>query len=307
MTETTITATQLVKEYGHRTAVAGVNFAVDRGRCVGIVGRNGAGKSTTMRMLTTVTRPTSGTLRIFGLDPLRRSREIKRRLGVVPQTNTLDDDLTAVQNLEIYGRYFGADRRQSQHAARQALEFAQLSDRANDDVSTLSGGMKRRLTIARATVNDPDLILMDEPTAALDAQTKHLVWTALGDLCLLGKTVLLMSHDMEEVQMLCDYVYIMEEGRFIAEGRPCDLIERYCRPARLDVVIDQPGSVDWNALLEDASVEVNRTARGVAIEVDNGQRALELLRSSPASYVASTLRPTTLEDVYLRITGRSAD
>jgi lipooligosaccharide transport system ATP-binding protein len=307
VSDTIIEARQLVKRYGAKSAVSGIDLAVYQGQCIGIVGRNGAGKSTTMRMLTTVSRPTSGSLTIFGLDPARRSRDIKRALGVVPQANSLDDDLTAVQNLEIFSRYFGVGRAQSRAAARAALELARLSDRAGDDVSTLSGGMKRRLAIARATVNDPDLLLMDEPTAALDAQSRHLIWATMGELCARGKTIVLMSHDMEEVQTLSDYVYIMEAGLFVAQGRPSELIASHCRSARLDVVIDEPAAVDWGSVLGDDTVQVRATARGVAIEVDNGQRSLERLRASTAAFLSATLRPTTLEDVYLSITGRAAD
>jgi lipooligosaccharide transport system ATP-binding protein len=260
-----------------------------------------------MRLLTTVTRLSSGQLSILGLDPVRQAKQIKRRLGVVPQSNNLDEDLTVLQNLRIYSRYFGASRRESEQAAGEALTFAHLNGKANDYVNTLSGGMKRRLTIARALVNDPDLLLMDEPTAALDAQSKQHIWSAVGALRTQGKTILLMSHDMEEVQVLCDEVHIMESGRFVAHGAPHELIRAHCRPARLEIVIDRPATVDWATVLRDPAVQVRPTARGVAIEVDDPEASLRLLRASALDYTAASARPSDLTDVYLQITGREAD
>lgn len=300
-------ASGLVKRYGTVTAVSGVDLTVNRGTCVGIVGRNGAGKSTMMRMLTTVSRPTAGQLSVFGLAASQHAKSIKKRLGVVPQSNSLDEELTVQQNLEIYSRYFGMSRIDARRAAITALEFARLLDKAHDNVSTLSGGMKRRLAIARSLVNEPDLILMDEPTAALDAQSKHSIWSALGDLRADGRTIVLMSHDMEEIQSLSDHVLIMRDGAFIAEGQPDWLIAMHCHESRIDVVIDQPDAVDWRAVFRDPAIEVNRIARGVGIEVDNGERGMALLRASAVKFTAATVRPATLEDAFLRITGRTAD
>jgi lipooligosaccharide transport system ATP-binding protein len=260
MTEAAIEAERLTKRYGSQMAVDGIDLRVERGTCVGIVGRNGAGKTTTMRMLTTVTRPTSGGLRILGLNSVSEARQIKSRLGVVPQTNNLDEDLTVSQNLEIYCRYFRMGRRQSRRVAAAAIEEARLAAKSDAPVSTLSGGMKRRLTIARAMVNDPEILLLDEPTAALDAQSKHHIWSTLGQLRSEGRTILIMSHDMEEVEMLCDLVLIMEAGRFVVSGAPHELIERYCQPARLDI-----------------------------------------------EFTSATVRPSSLTDVFLRVTGREAD
>ncbi len=300
-------AVQLVKRYGTVTAVGGIDLTVSPATCVGIVGRNGAGKSTTLRMLTTVSRPTSGELSVFGLDPLRHSTAIKRRIGVVPQTNTLDDELTVRQNLEIYSRYFGMSRREARGAAERALKLARLPEKANNEVSTLSGGMKRRLTIARSLVNNPDLLLMDEPTAALDAQSKHAIWSTLTELRSAGKTIILMSHDMEEVQALADLVLIMDSGRFTAEGSPAELIATHCRSTRLDIVIERPDTVDWHTVLQGAEAVVNPAPRGVVIEVADGQRGMDLLRASSVNFTAATVRPTTLEDVFLHVTGRRAD
>jgi lipooligosaccharide transport system ATP-binding protein len=307
MTEAAIEAERLTKRYGSKMAVDGIDLRVERGTCVGIVGRNGAGKSTTMRMLTTVTRPTSGGLRILGLNSVSEARRIKSRLGVVTQTNNLDEDLTVTQNLEIYCRYFRMGRRQSRRVAAAAIEGARLSGKSDAPVSTLSGGMKRRLTIARAMVNDPEILLLDEPTAALDAQSKHNIWSTLGQLRSEGRTILIMSHDMEEVEMLCDLVFIMETGRFVVSGAPHELIERYCHPALLDIVVEDALSHDWARLLADELSEPRETARGIVVEVQDPVASMERLRTSSIEFTSATVRPSSLTDVFLRVTGREAD
>jgi lipooligosaccharide transport system ATP-binding protein len=307
MSESAIETTGLTKHYGSKVAVDGIDLRVDRGTCVGVVGRNGAGKSTTMRMLTTVTRPTSGRLSILGLSSVDDAKRIKSRLGVVPQTNNLDEDLTVSQNLQIYSRYFRMGRRASRRVAAEAIELARLSAKADTPVSTLSGGMKRRLAIARAMVNDPEILLLDEPTAALDAQSKHSIWSTLGQMRAAGKTILIMSHDMEEVEMLCDRVLIMEAGRFVVDGAPHELIERFCQPALLDIIVDDAMSFDWAQLLADSELQPRQSARGVVIEVRDPTASMERLRASSIKFTAATVRPSSLTDVFLRVTGHEAD
>lgn len=307
MTGPAIEAVGLTKRYGDITAVDGIDLTMWPGTCVGVIGRNGAGKSTTMRMLTTVTRPTSGSLRMLGMDAATEGRRIRSRLGVVPQSNNLDEDLTARQNLEIYARYFGLGRAESRAAAEAVMEQARLDSRLDSRVNTLSGGMKRRLVIARALVNDPDVLLLDEPTSALDAQSRHHIWSALGTLRAAGKTILIMSHDMDEVETLCDQVLIMEEGRFMVSGTPHELITRYCQPALLDIVVETPGAHDWSAVLAGQLCELRETARGVVAEVRDADAGMAALRDSAVPFTSVTVRPSTLTDVYLRVTGKEAD
>lgn len=307
MTGIAIEARKLTKRYGPATAVDGIDLTVRRGTCVGVVGRNGAGKSTTMRMLTTVTRPTSGGLRILGMEATTEGRRIRRRLGVVPQSNNLDEDLTARQNLEIYARYFGMGRTRSRQVAESAIEQVHLAAWLDSRAATLSGGMKRRLAIARALVNDPEVLLLDEPTSALDAQSRHHIWSTLGALRSEGRSILIMSHDMEEVETLCDRVLIMEAGRFVVSGTPHGLIEQYCQPALLDIVIDDAGSHDWNGLLAGEMSELRETARGVMVEVRDATVSMERLRRSAVGFTSVTVRPSTLTDVFLRVTGKEAD
>lgn len=302
-----IDARALTKRYGDTLAVDGIDLQVPAGRCVGIVGRNGAGKSTTMRMLTTVTRPTSGTLTLLGLDAASEPARIKARLGVVPQANHLDDDLSAFANLEIYARYFRMSRARAREAAEHALTLAGLQAKASAPVRTLSGGMRRRLVIARALVNEPDLLLLDEPTAALDAQSKQHIWSTIGERRAQGRSILLMSHDMEEVETLCDEVLLMEHGRFVDRGAPHELIARHCRPALLDIVVDSVSGVDWAAVLGQEHAEPRPTPRGVVVEVDDPEASMHRLRTSAVEFTAATVRPSSLTEVFLKVTGHEPD
>src|ERR671923_281809 len=217
----------LVKRFGALVAVDGIDFDVQRGEAFGFLGPNGAGKTSTMRMIGCVSPPTDGTLRILGLDPLTHGAEIRARLGVVPQQDTLDFELTVRENVIIYGRYFGLPRAELRRRADELLEFVQLSDRANDRVEPLSGGMKRRLTIARSLVNEPNVLLLDEPTTGLDPQARHVVWDRLYRLKRQGVTLILTTHYMDEAEQLCDRLVVMDRGKIVAEGSPRDLIERY--------------------------------------------------------------------------------
>jgi lipooligosaccharide transport system ATP-binding protein len=221
-----IHAQGLTKRFGDFTAVDGIDFAVQPGEAFGFLGPNGAGKSSTMRMIGCVSPPSGGSLRILGLDPVQDGAKIRARLGVVPQEDTLDMELTVHENIFVYGRYFGLSRKEVRERAKELLEFVQLTERGSSKVQTLSGGMKRRLTIARALVNEPDVLLLDEPTTGLDPQARHLVWDRLFRLKQRGATLVLTTHYMDEAEQLCDRLVIMNNGKIAEEGHPLDLIRR---------------------------------------------------------------------------------
>src|SRR5258705_9145043 len=227
VTTALIRARGLTKRFGSFTAVDGIDVEVRPGEAFGFLGPNGAGKSSTMRMLGCVSKPTDGTLRILGMDPVREGSAIRARLGVCPQQDTLDTELTVTENLTVYARYFGMSRSAAKAKAAQLLDFVQLTERAHSTVEPLSGGMKRRLTIARALVNDPDIVLLDEPTTGLDPQARHLVWERLFRLKQQGVTLVLTTHYMDEAEQLCDRLVVMDAGKIVAEGSPRALIERY--------------------------------------------------------------------------------
>src|SRR5919109_2439879 len=217
----------LVKRFGDLIAVDGIDFDVHVGEAFGFLGPNGAGKSSTMRIIGCVSPPSAGTISVLGLDPVKDGAEIRARLGVVPQQDTLDFELTVRENIFVYGRYFGLARDVIRKRADELLEFVQLSDRAEDRVEPLSGGMKRRLTIARSLINEPDVLLLDEPTTGLDPQARHVVWDRLYRLKRQGVTLLLTTHYMDEAEQLCDRLVVMDKGKIVASGSPRELIERY--------------------------------------------------------------------------------
>ena len=219
-TQVLVRARGLRKQFGTFTAVDGIDFDLYRGEAFGFLGPNGAGKSSTMRMIGCVSRPTGGELTILGADPVKDGPAIRARLGVVPQEDTLDMELTVQENLLVYGRYFGLPRRLIKERASALLEFVQLADRAKDKVEPLSGGMKRRLTIARSLINEPDILLLDEPTTGLDPQARHVVWDRLFRLKQRGVTLILTTHYMDEAEQLCDRLVVMDKGRFAAQGSP---------------------------------------------------------------------------------------
>ena len=225
--KTLISARGLVKRFGELAAVDEIDFDLQRGEAFGFLGPNGAGKTSTMRMIGCVSPVTEGTLSIFGLDPARDGVEIRGRLGVVPQEDSLDLELTVRENIIVYGRYFGLARSELRKRADELLEFVELTDRAKDRVEPLSGGMKRRLTIARSLVNDPEVLLLDEPTTGLDPQARHVVWDRLYRLKRQGVTLLLTTHYMDEAEQLCDRLVVMDKGKIVAEGSPPALIEQY--------------------------------------------------------------------------------
>src|SRR6187551_776873 len=234
-----IHARGLTKRFGGFTAVDAIDFDVARGESFGFLGPNGAGKTSTMRMIGCVSPISNGTLRVMGMDPSRDGSTIRGRLGVVPQQDTLDVELTVRENLLIYGRYFGLDRKEISRRADELLEFAQLSERANDQVEPLSGGMKRRLTIARSLINEPTLLLLDEPTTGLDPQARHLLWDRLYRLKQQGVTLILTTHYMDEAEQLCDRLVVMDHAQIVAEGSPRGLIEQYATREVLELRLQQ--------------------------------------------------------------------
>jgi lipooligosaccharide transport system ATP-binding protein len=299
-----IRARGLVKTFGALRAVDGIDFDVHRGEAFGFLGPNGAGKSSTMRMIGCVSPITDGSLRVLGLDPDRDGPRIRARLGVVPQLDTLDNELTVRENLIIYGRYFGLSRKAVRERADELLEFVQLAERANDRVEPLSGGMKRRLTIARSLVNDPELMLLDEPTTGLDPQARHAVWERLFRLKRQGVTLVLTTHYMDEAEQLCDRLVIMDRGKIAEEGSPLELIERLS--TREVVELRFPEDVPT----VDAGIFNGRVARAetlpdrLLLYTDDGDALVPVAheRLRPQSVL---VRRSTLEDVFLRLTGRT--
>ncbi|HLX19647.1 MAG TPA: ABC transporter ATP-binding protein [Gaiellaceae bacterium] len=299
-----IHARGLTKRFGGLTAVDGIDFDVSKGEAFGFLGPNGAGKSSTMRMIGSVSPVGGGTLRVLGLDPDADGPTIRGRLGVVPQQDNLDNELTVRENVIIYGRYFGLSRRDLRRRADELLEFVQLSERANDPVEPLSGGMKRRLTIARSLVNDPDVLLLDEPTTGLDPQARHVVWDRLFRLKQQGVTLVLTTHYMDEAEQLCDRLVIMDAGRIAEEGSPLELIRR----------LSTREVVELRFAGEAPAVEADTFNGGVArvealpdrllLYTEDGDAlapgAHELLGAQSV-----LVRRSTLEDVFLRLTGRT--
>jgi lipooligosaccharide transport system ATP-binding protein len=299
-----IHARGLVKTFDSLTAVDGIDFDVQRGEAFGFLGPNGAGKSSTMRMIGCVSPPTAGTLEILGLDPVRDGPEIRGRLGVVPQADTLDNELTVRENLVIYGRYFGLSRRAVRAKADELLDFVQLSERANSKVEPLSGGMKRRLTIARSLVNDPEVLLLDEPTTGLDPQARHVVWDRLFRLKQRGVTLVLTTHYMDEAEQLCDRLVIMDRGTIAEEGSPFELIQRLSTREVVELRFadeaPQVGPETFNGQVARVEVLPDR----VLLYTDDGDALVPVAHDTlhPQSVL---VRRSTLEDVFLRLTGRT--
>ncbi|MGJ7440413.1 ABC transporter ATP-binding protein [Aquipuribacter sp. MA13-6] len=296
----------LTKVYGDFTAVDGIDLDVRRGESFGILGPNGAGKSTTMRLIGCVSDPTDGELEVLGLDPRHDGPRIRARLGVVPQKDTLDEDLTVRENVLVYGRYFGMSRAAVRAKADELLDFVQLADRADSVVEPLSGGMKRRLTIARALVNDPDILLLDEPTTGLDPQARHVLWDRLYRLKREGVTLVLTTHYMDEAEQLCDRVVVMDGGRYVAEGSPTDLIRAHSTREVLEVRYrtddHEPFAAPLQPLAQRVEVLPDRVLLYVDDADDTAAAVLGLHGERPMSLLP---RRSTLEDVFLRLTGRT--
>ncbi|MGH2512958.1 MAG: ABC transporter ATP-binding protein [Candidatus Limnocylindrales bacterium] len=300
-----IRARGLTKKFGAFTAVDAIDFDVAPGESFGFLGPNGAGKTSTMRMIGCVSPVTAGELRVLGMDPASAGPRIKARLGVVPQQDTLDMELTVRENLVIYGRYFDLTRREAGRRADELLEFVQLADRARDQVEPLSGGMKRRLTIARSLVNEPDLLLLDEPTTGLDPQARHLLWDRLYRLKQRGVTLVLTTHYMDEAEQLCDRLVIMDKARIVAEGSPRQLIEQYATREVLELRFPVGVQESLDTELDGLAERIERLPDRVLLYTDDGEAAAAAAHARGLRPEAVLVRRSSLEDVFLRLTGRS--
>jgi lipooligosaccharide transport system ATP-binding protein len=300
-----IHARGLVKRFGKTVAVDGVDFDVARGEAFGFLGPNGAGKTSTMRMIGCVSPPTAGTLVVLGMDPQSAGPQIRARIGVVPQLDTLDLELTVLENLVVYARYFDIPYREARRRARELLDFVQLSDRAGDMIEPLSGGMRRRLTIARALVNGPELMLLDEPTTGLDPQARHLVWERLYRLKRQGVTVILTTHYMDEAEQLCDRLVVMDRGKIVAEGSPRDLIRRYSTREVVELRLADGSADGVQARLWHTADRIETLPDRVLLYAEDGEAALAAARRAGVEPDSALVRRSTLEDVFLRLTGRS--
>jgi lipooligosaccharide transport system ATP-binding protein len=300
----TLVARGLKKSYNGFQAVKGVDFEVHRGECFGFLGPNGAGKTTTMKMIYGAVIPSGGELDVAGLDVMRCEREIKRRIGVVPQENNLDDDLKVKENLLVYGRYYDLPRKLALQRAEELLEFVELTERADSRVDTLSGGMKRRLLIARALINDPEIVVLDEPTTGLDPQARHLVWDRLRALTAEGKTLVLTTHYMEEAARLCDRLVIMEGGVIIAEGSPKALIAEHVSPQVLEFRAAPEELERLRPVVEGAADAVERTGEALVAFTADADALMERVRDCGVEVENTVYRHAGLEDVFLSLTGR---
>jgi len=298
-----IHARGLVKRFGELVAVDGIDLDVRRGEAFGFLGPNGAGKSSTMRMIGCVSPVTDGTLRILGQDPASHGAQIRARLGVVPQQDTLDFELTVRENVLIYGRYFGLSRRELKPRIDELLDFVQLTERAGDKVEPLSGGMKRRLTIARSLVNDPDLLLLDEPTTGLDPQARHVVWDRLFRLKQQGKTFVVTTHYMDEAEQLCDRLVVMDHGSIVAEGSPWNLIQRYATREVVEVRFEDERP--QNGVFERAAERIEELPDRVLLYTQDGDATAAAIADRGLPPHSTLIRRSTLEDVFLHLTGRT--
>jgi lipooligosaccharide transport system ATP-binding protein len=295
-----VEARGLRKRYGDLTAVDGIDFAVRAGECFGFLGPNGAGKTTTVRMIHCFAPVTSGTLRVFGMDVGERPRDIKARIGVCQQEDNLDPDFSVLKNLTVFARYFGLPAGEGAARARELLEFMGLWERRDDNIRQLSGGLKRRLVIARALINRPDLLILDEPTTGLDPQSRHQVWDRIRSLRRQGKTILLTTHYMDEAQTLCDRLVIMDHGKILVEGPPADLVRARVGKEVVEVWGSPPALLD-HARLSGWTFEVD--AERLFIYTDHGESVFGSIAGRfPAE--RCTVRPAGLEDLFLRLTGR---
>ncbi|WP_247828407.1 ABC transporter ATP-binding protein [Arthrobacter antioxidans] len=300
-----ISAQQLSKHYGGFKAVDGLSFEVPAGESFGLLGPNGAGKSTTMRMIGGVSQRTSGRLTIMGLDPEDHGPEVRAHLGVVPQQDNLDEELRVRDNLIVYGRYFGLPMSYLRPKADELLEFAQLTDKAGAKVDALSGGMKRRLTIARSLINEPKILLLDEPTTGLDPQARHILWDRLFRLKESGVTLILTTHYMDEAEQLCDRLVVVDKGRIMAEGSPAQLIREHSTREVLELRFGSARNTTVAGELHGIGERLEPLPDRVLIYAQDGEAALEQVTSRGLKPITSLVRRSSLEDVFLRLTGRS--
>jgi len=304
-TSSLIHARGLTKRFGEMTAVDAIDFDVAPGESFGFLGPNGAGKTSTMRMIGCVSPLSGGTLSILGLDPTTHGPQIRARLGVVPQQDTLDTELTVRENLLIYGRYFGLTRAECAKRADELLDFAQLTERAGDQVERLSGGMKRRLTIARSLINEPDLLLLDEPTTGLDPQARHLLWDRLYRLKQRGVTLVLTTHYMDEAEQLCDRLVVMDKARIVAEGSPRSLITQYATREVAELRFAPGVQETLDGQLDGLAERIERLPDRVLLYADDGEAVVTAAHARGLQPDQVLVRRSSLEDVFLRLTGRS--
>jgi lipooligosaccharide transport system ATP-binding protein len=305
-----IRARGLTKRFGTFTAVDSIDFDVAPGEAFGFLGPNGAGKTSTMRMIGTVSPVTAGELTIFGLDPTHHGPSIRARLGVVPQADTLDTELSVLENLLVFGRYFGLSWSEARRRATELLEFVQLAERSDDKVDPLSGGMKRRLVIARALINEPSLLLLDEPTTGLDPQARHLVWDRLYRLKQRGVTLCLTTHYMDEAEQLCDRLVVMDCAKIVAHGSPRELIEKYTSREVLELRFrrredETDDSSHLNGELDGLAERVEQLPDRVLVYTSDGEAVAAAAYERGLRPSSTLVRRSTLEDVFLRLTGRS--
>nr|WP_117208655.1 ABC transporter ATP-binding protein [Allorhizocola rhizosphaerae] len=300
-----IYARGLVKRFGEFTAVDGIDLDVAPGEAFGFLGPNGAGKSSTMRMIGCVSTPSGGELRILGKDPVRDGPAIRARLGVCPQTDNLDPDLHVFENLTTYARYFGIPRAEARRRATELLEFVQLTEKATSMVEPLSGGMKRRLSIARAMVNEPDLVLLDEPTTGLDPQARHLVWERLFRLKQRGVTLVLTTHYMDEAEQLCDRLVVMDGGKIVAEGSPRHLIDTYSTREVVELRFGDEAPSSYVDKLAGIGERLDPLPDRLLLYSADGDAAVSELHRRGFTPSSVLVRRSTLEDVFLILTGRT--
>jgi len=300
-----IVVKNLVKQFGDFTAVNGINFSVKQGESFGLLGPNGAGKSSTMRIIGATSVRTSGEVTILGKDPQKFGPQIRAHLGVVPQQDNLDEELTCAENLYIYGRYFGLPKATVRNKLDELLEFAQLLDKKNSKVKSLSGGMKRRLTIARALVSDPDILMLDEPTTGLDPQARHILWDRLFRLKEKGVTLLITTHHMDEAEQLCDRLMVMDKGEIMAEGSPAELIKKYSTKEVLEVRFGSDRNSQMVEKLQSFAERLEELPDRLLLYTESGEDLLAKIVAANVHPNTSLVRRSSLEDVFLRLTGRS--
>ena len=305
MTSDRTIANDLKKIYGDFVAVDGINFTVKQGESFGLLGPNGAGKSTTMKMISSVSKRSSGELTILGKAADKFGSEIRAHLGVVPQKDMLDRELKTWENLYTYGRFFGLSRKFLKPKVEELLAFAQLEEKRNDKVEELSGGMQRRLAIARGLVNEPEMLLLDEPTTGLDPQARHILWDRLFRLKEQGVTLVITTHYMDEAEQLCDRLIVMDKGKIMAEGSPAELIKKYSSKEVVEVRFGTDKNAQFADQLKKLADRIEVLPDRILVYTAHGEQTLEKISAQGMNPVTSLVRRSSLEDVFLRLTGRT--
>lgn len=305
MPEPLITARSLAKSFGDFRAVDSIDFDVYRNESFGLLGPNGAGKSTTMRIIGATSQRSSGEISILGMDPEKHGPEIRAHLGVVPQKDNLDEQLTVTENLYIYGRYFGLSKKFISKKIDELLDFAQLEEKRDAKVESLSGGMKRRLTIARALVSEPEILMLDEPTTGLDPQARHILWDRLFRLKEQGVTLVITTHFMDEAEQLCERLIVLDRGKIMAEGSPIELIKQYSTKEVLELRFGSERNEEIAPALKDSCDRLEVLPDRILMYSDDAEHSLEVIMRQGLHPRTSLVRRSSLEDVFLRLTGRS--